>query len=346
VAIVLIEGFDWCSTGSAGPTTDLAARYNIAAGNTPGGVDPPGRFGGNAYHCGGNQALALQLHNGPFGPRIVMGFAYLNQGVSGVAPIIRFFDGDPNGAGTLQCQIAIENSSQLRAYGQVNPLGAPGPTVLAFNTYYYIEVDILIGGAGAGTFACNLEGGVQFALVAVQTQFSGAAQFSHVQLFGTKLGFSTFFDDLYVKTTAGYLGPSRVTLKTPTSDGALTQWTPSPVQAHFLNVNNIPPDADTTFNSDATAGDIDLYGFSALGQNPASIFGVQVSLYARKDDAAARSIATMVRSGGANFTGLTQVITTTYLDSYLQVYETDPNTAAAWTVGGLDAAQFGVKTIS
>jgi hypothetical protein len=348
MAIRLIESFDW-TIGAGSVSSDLAGRYNISAGSTPGLVTSPGRFGGNYYSIGGSQFISFQLKGGPFGPRIVLGFAVLCEGTAGAAsPLIEFWDGLFGSGGTAQISLGVDAGMHLQAFaGNMGAaLGPAGPTALAFNSYFYVEIEVLIAAALGGSFKCNLDGITQFNLGGITTQQSALSQMTHLMLLGNHLGQNTHFDDMYLKDTTGMLGPSRVTLKKPNGDGALSQWTPSAAGPHFSLVNEIPEDGDGTFVSDATVGHIDLYTFTALGQTPANIFGVQVSLNARKDDAAARSLATEVRSGGANFTGVTQATTTTYLDVYTQIYEQDPNTAAAWTLAGVDAAQFGVQTIA
>lgn len=341
MAIRLVESFDWCTT-----STDLHGRYSVIDFNSSIAVGS-GRFGGNAWSFGSTANESLQVHGGPFGPRIVVGFAFNSSNPLANFAVIELWDGLFNHGGTAQVTLAINAAGKLEARSGNNgaTIAGPGPLVLQPNTYYYIECDILIAAANAGSFSCQVDGVSQFNVAGITTQQSAASQMTHFMCLGA--GNPALFDDMYLKDTAGFLNPCRVILKKPNANGATNQWTATPGPNNFAMVNEVPADGDTTFNVDATAGDIDLYGFTALGQNPASIFAVQVSLFARKDDAAARTIATMVRSGGANFTGVTQpALTTSYLDFYLQIYEQDPNTAAAWLLAALDAAQFGVKTIS
>lgn len=345
MAIVYLEGFDWAGSGVPNGQADVNGRYSVidAGGSVAIGS---GRFGGNAWTMGSTANVSFTLHGGPFGARIVVGTAFNTSNNLANFPLLELWDGVFNHGGTPQVSLAINGSGKLELRsGNNGATLATGTLVLQPNTWYYIEWDVLIAGAGAGTSACQVDGVSQFSVSGITTQQSGAAQMTALMLLGA--GNPALFDDMYLKTTAGFLGPSRIILKTPNSDGALTQWTPSAAGSHFSKVNDNPPDGDTTYNSDATATDIDLYGFTALGQTPANIWAVQVDLYARKDDAAARTIATEVRSGGTNFVGTTQpALTTTYLALYTQIYEQDPKTAAAWILANLDAAQFGVQTIS
>jgi hypothetical protein len=79
-----------------------------------------------------------------------------------------------------------------------------------------------------------------------------------------------------------------------------------------------------------------------LSHTPASIFGVQSSVYARKVDSGARELITPVRSGTTDSDSATNVLATSYL-YYTELHATDPDTAAAWTISGVNAVEVGQK---
>jgi len=156
----------------------------------------------------------------------------------------------------------------------------------------------------------------------------------------------TVIDDIYLCDGSGganndFLGDTRVDAVFPSGAGNSTQLTPS-AGSNFQNVDDNPANDDTDYNSSSTVGQKDTYAFGDITHTPVAIFGVQVCMTARKDDAGARSIASVTRSGGSDFDGTTQALATGYTQ-YLQVLETDPNTAAAWTKTNLNAAEFGAK---
>lgn len=126
------------------------------------------------------------------------------------------------------------------------------------------------------------------------------------------------------------------------ADGATTNFTPSTGTNHAALVDESPPNDDTDYNQSSNVGDLDLYEITDMAHTPASIFGVQINLNAKKDDAGTRSIAGVVRSGGTNYEGGAQALSTSYA-YYLDVRETDPDTSAPWTKTGVDNAQFGIK---
>jgi hypothetical protein len=56
-------------------------------------------------------------------------------------------------------------------------------------------------------------------------------------------------------------------------------------------------------------------------------------------------VRTKLRSGTTTADGTTQGIATSYLP-YGDLYETDPDTAVAWTPGGVNAMQVGIEVVS
>lgn len=338
MAYRLVESFDWTTAAA-----DVNTRYNVSSGG--GAILTPGRFGGNCIEEGSTANTSYQLKNGPFGPRLVSGFNFFSNNLISF-PIWEYWDGLFGSGGIAQvslCFNAGSNHLEVRQ-GNNGALIATGTKVLLVNTWYWIEFDVLIGAGATGSATVAIEGANDIVVAGVTTQQSGAAQATHIMWLGC--GNPVQFDDMYVKDTAGIIGPAKVTLQKPASDGAVVNWTPSSGVTHFNLVNEVPPDGDTSYVSTATAGTQDLYNFQPLPAAPQTIFTVQVSLYARKDDAAARSIATLVRSGGLVFVGATQTVSSTYSDFYTQIYDQDPNTAAAWTFAGFNAAQFGEQCIT
>src|SRR5262245_27001658 len=82
-----------------------------------------------------------------------------------------------------------------------------------------------------------------------------------------------------------------------------------------------------------------------LGFTPDTVHAVQVTMVARKDDAEARQLRTKLKSGTTTADGATQGMATSYLP-YGDLYETDPDTAMAWTPSGVNAMQVGIEVVS
>jgi hypothetical protein len=226
---------------------------------------------------------------------------------------------------------------------------ATGTTVLQNAPAYYSISVVMTIDSVAGQVDLYLS---DSSIITPEVTFSGKTQYAptnvvHSFAFGSPGSVLYRYCDWIVRDDLTIIPASRVVTLLPDGDGALLQWTPSAGLTHYNLVNSAPPTEDTAYVEDSTAGDIDLYAYPALSYNPATIYFVQVGLYARKTDLGARTVATMVRSGGSNFTGTTQpALNTSFLDIYLQLYTTDPNTGLAWTKTTVDAAQFGQKLVS
>jgi hypothetical protein len=77
-------------------------------------------------------------------------------------------------------------------------------------------------------------------------------------------------------------------------------------------------------------------------QSQGTIFGVQVNMAARKDDAGGRTLRSLTRVSGNDYEGDSQNVGTDYR-VYRQIIEKNPNTTAAWTESEINGAEFGYK---
>lgn len=102
-----------------------------------------------------------------------------------------------------------------------------------------------------------------------------------------------------------------------------------------------------SYVSSSTAGTTDLYGFPNLSSTPAAIYTVCVKALVMKTDAGTRTVSLQMKSSSATSAGSNagQIPLTTYgyVDSFFDV---DPNTSAAWTAAGLNAATSGLEVAS
>jgi hypothetical protein len=64
---------------------------------------------------------------------------------------------------------------------------------------------------------------------------------------------------------------------------------------------------------------------------------------AKESDATSLTLNTLIKSGATEDAGTGEVIASASYKVLRRVSETDPATGVAWTVSGLNAAQFGVK---
>jgi hypothetical protein len=117
----------------------------------------------------------------------------------------------------------------------------------------------------------------------------------------------------------------------------------NPGAVDWMAVNEVPPDDDSSYVTDATVSDQERFTFPAI--TGASVLAVSVKVRADKDDSGTRTIRMVADSSGtvgdngADF-GLSQ----SAYAYYQGIFETDPHTSSPWTISAVNAAEFGVKT--
>ncbi len=334
-ALVLMEGFD-----------HMQASLVIAKGwsSSPSSVST-GRFSGHAFRGAGPGIQSLKTLPSNYAT-LFCGFAFQQTtSATGAYDVVSL-----NVGATRAFRIGISASNKLTISNSGGTVIATGTTTIAANTWYYIEVKAFQSGA-SGTCELHLNG-VSGEIASTTGNF-GSSNFDTVDVVGQASGQPVFdVDDLYVADTSGssprntFLGDVRIVTVMPSSDGAHTAWTPSGAGTHFSKVNEISgtyPDGDTTYNSDSTPGDIDSYGADDIDSG-ATVFAVQVNLYARKDDANTRQIAPLIRQASTDYVGTTVTLGSSYA-FFSQLYNQDP-VAADWTAANVNADEYGVKTIA
>lgn len=159
-----------------------------------------------------------------------------------------------------------------------------------------------------------------------------------------------YWDDLYIcdgtgSTNNDFLGDVRVQTLYPSSAGATSAFTSSSGGVNYTNVDETPANGDTDYNSSATVGATDTYGYTDIPAS-ATVKGVQVNVIARKDDAGTRTIAPVVRHSGTDYVGTAQSAGAGTYSDLLQLYEQNPGTSAAWVATDVNNAEFGAKIAS
>ena len=335
MAVVLIDGFDFYTAAQGG--------VNRWAGNLGGATT--GRFDGQStrFTSTGAGVLTCRRTLPSNYSTLFYGFAF-NTSTSGPAATTDF--AAIAAGATNTCRIGMNVSGQIVIRNSGGTTIATGTTAIGSSVWHYIEVKLVINGA-SGTVEVHLDGAA--GEIASTTGNFGSVNVDTIAISQVNNNSSTLFDDLYVLDTSGsapsntFLNDARVETLYPTSDGAHTQWTPTGGGAHYTQVNEAQADGDTTYVADGTVNDIDTYGFSDV-DGGATVYGVQWNAYARKDDAAARQIAPVIRQASTDYVGNTKTLTASY-DIYSQLYALDP-TSAAWTAGNVNSDEFGVKEIA
>lgn len=270
--------------------------------------------------------------------------------------IFSFMDGLTN---QVTLTIDVHGFARLRrgaAYNGTVLATSAAPVVAATGVYYYLELDVTFS-TTVGIYTLRSNGVQVFTGSNVNTAQSGNASANGINLgaigpsagnFPSPWNTIGFVDDMYViDPTVGahntaFLGDTRVFAGFPIANGDTNNFTPQPNQANYLNVNQVEQDGDTTYNFDSNATDIDLYQHTATPASTGTIFAAQLCQVSRKDDAAARSTANILKSAGSFATGATQALSQSYA-WFLDIVEVDPATTNPFTKAAIDLAQIGVK---
>lgn len=329
--IEFIDGFDHYNNA-----TNVARKWDVGSNLNNFSA---GRFGGNAISATGGGANTVTL---TAQQTRVMGFALQTNSTTLNGIIAQFKD-----AGSNQVELRLDGSQHLQVTRNATVLGTSSSTY-PISAWHYVEWKVKID-PSTGTYEVRVDGVNVLSGTGANTR-NTANSTANQALINSLGGFTLTFDDLYILNTSGsanndFLGECRIFTSLPTGDDAsFKQWTPSTGTSHFANVDDNPPNDDTDFNSSATVGQIDLFTFPSISPT-GSIACVQTVLTARKDDAGTRQICEECRSGSTNYDGANTFTMNSTYGMFREIRETDPATSAAWTLSGLNAAEFGAKVL-
>lgn len=269
---------------------------------------------------------------------LYVGFAVKPAAIDGSdRAFIRFYEGS-----TLHTDIRVEAlSGKIKATRNGTQLGISTNQVIFADTWVHLQVKVYIHDS-AGTVDVLANGVNVLSISGVDTQNGGTGVINRVALYGITDSYA-YFDDFWLDDSE-FLGDCRIECLFPSGAGATTAWTASSGN-NYECVDEATPNSDTDYVSSSTADQIDTYAFGNLATTAGAVKGVQVSAFARKDDAGSRNIALVARPGSTDRAGDTQALSDSYT-YYSQIWETNPDTSAVWTISEVNASEFGVKLVS
>lgn len=172
----------------------------------------------------------------------------------------------------------------------------------------------------------------------------GALGCTQMALMSFNIGASPglYFEDIFAWDDTGtfnnnFIGAQRILTVFGDADTAQADWSKVGAGDGVDCINNVPPDADTTYLGSDTVGDKSDFTLPTLPPETASIAGVFVPVMARLDSAGIGNVLVSMVSG-ADVAAGTDVPLTTGYGYYKNVFEADPATDVAWTKAGFEAA--------
>lgn len=192
----------------------------------------------------------------------------------------------------------------------------------------------------AGRFAMYVDGVLQVELTGDTDFYSGsAADYVTMESWGSTN--PRYFSESFV-CDGSTLGMRLATL-VPNGDGAYTAWTGTFADVDETTVN------DADFVSGAANGDRENFTLTNLSTAAAALAPVAVinSARARIGATGPQNLQLTIRTGGNDYdSGNIAGLTTSFANGYQNIWNTNPDTAAAWTTSEIDALEIGDEAIT
>lgn len=248
-----------------------------------------------------------------------------------------------------------DGTMQVRDSVNTTQLSIPDAFVpLAWN-----HMEIKVTHDNSGTFDMVINGITVAALTGIDTMASSGGPLASVALFGFDDGVAStepgvLWGDIVIMDDTGstfndFIGDMRLELALPDADGGTVDWTRNAGTDDYAAVDDAIAayDDDTTYLESTTAGEDSLlsYPTSTLA-NVNTLHFVGMASRIRDDGGVAPLQAThIVNSSATVAEGDTHALASSY--QFIQdTFETDPDTGVAWTKSGVDAAEFGIRSIT
>lgn len=328
MALLFIDGFDHYVSA------EIARKWST---NNNCSISSSGRrVGSKALSGSGSNYVEKTLPSAI--NTIVVGFAY-NCTNFETAEILSFTVG-----GSAQVTLTINSNGSISVYRGLSSdtlLGTSASGIVTASSWPYIEFKVFINDS-TGTYEVKINESTVLSGTGADTKQQASSGADTIKLMPGSTSFSGIVDDLYIDD-ANFKGDCRIDTLMPSGAGATTQWTPS-AGSNFQNVDDPGDmDDDTTYNSEATAGEIDVFVVPDIEATGGTIHTVAVNAAVYKDDSGARTLKGVIREGSTNYsTSVTHDVQGTYKVGQF-LHDTQPDGGGAWDEGNLNAAEFGVE---
>lgn len=334
MALLFIEGWD--------TDTTVAADGRWTGGGTQTSVGSGGRTGNRLNLANASLARTVSHVFAPAGDVIIVGCAVMRTSDYTAAVLFQLREG-----ATPHMDLRITATGQLTVTRNGTVL-ATTTFIPALGVWNYYELKVTIHDT-AGTFELRINGNsvAEVSGTSQDTKNGGTGNLDTI-LLNDPGGSGTAFDDLYICDDAGsanndFLGDVKVETLYPNGNGNSSQLVGSDGNStdNYLLVDETTPNSDTDYVESATVGNKDTYAVTDLAAVGGTVYGVQLSPYARKNDAGARTICTVARLSGTEVDSANAALSTSY-QHFVDMRETKPG-GGAWTISDVNSAEFGVK---
>jgi hypothetical protein len=218
------------------------------------------------------------------------------------------------------------------------------------DNWYTVELRVHIADSPNGTIEASMynDAGTLLQTISatgIDTQNTANAYASRLGVGG--INCDPYFDDVSVDSTGETIGPCQVETLLPDGAGDLAAHTRGGADsgANWSQCEENPDDSDTSYVQSTGVDQDDCYTFanrSLSGINRA----IQVTATAKLAGGASRQIKLFVRISGVTYLGsVTHTLTSSY-SCYSECWTNNPATGNAWSDSEINAAQFGVRSLT
>lgn len=222
-------------------------------------------------------------------------------------------------------------------------------SAMSLNTWYYLEFGFVLGDAD-GQIEMRINGTTVLSQDNIDTQDSGSGS-TRIELVGLaniQAG-TQYFTDLYIRSSTikeafDFFGPVRSESINVNSDDSV-QYTRSAGTTNYENIDEDSPFSDVDYNHTSTVGHKDTYGTTSLPSSDVTVKGFQVTHRARKNDTGVADQRAIIVSNSTQANGATHSLSET-TQTYIDQFDTDPDTGSAWTPAAINAKKIGVERVA
>lgn len=214
----------------------------------------------------------------------------------------------------------------------------------------YVEGDVVLNNAGAGSLNIYINSVLQFSATGVSTAYNG-----NPASYGSMLAQTNnecYYDDYYFLNPASTpnntpLGEIEIVPIYPNGAGRVTQWTPLS-GSNYANVNIVPPPGDSDYVYTGTAGNTDCYTLTLPGSTVpvTSVLAVQLLIGVRKDDTSGHTIKFGFGNGTTETYGSTSAALSSSYNFLIAPYDLNPLTSSAWAVADFSTLQAAIQLVT
>jgi len=361
MTLLRVEGFEGFDVSGDRTALDSNFNYNDNAGTSEAGLTT-GRNGVGIAAFYDDNVLTQDGIWGHYIP--TAGLSTADQWVVGLAfytdhnwyetsssarsPLLQFVDSDGEvmltvypAAGTLNVRAGNIGDGEKLGFADA---------LLSTKVWHYLEVKVKFS-TSSGTVTVRVNEEEVLAVTSVDTAqtTSGDLRPSTIAVGGGTISQRVVIDDVYILDDLGsinndFLGDVRVERLNPNGNGNSSQFVGSDADStnNYLLVDETVVDDDTTYVESSTATEKDTYDFANSAETPADIKAVSVKSWVRKTDAGSRNFVHTARSSGVEEDSgvLYPGVDFRFMES---IFETDPNTSAAWLIAAVNSAEYGFK---